>query len=214
MVEDAYYSVTASARVLAVASQGNRAESGALLDVPDLARWQHDFDTDKHLVELRMCGQVNCLTQPFTYAQDALTLPTIEHAKALTAQNSALIGGIVPLVANVTYAGESRALEQARQAYSDYLAIDAKTRQLIANGQMADALALNTGKKSGQSDEAFSRFSSAMEEERAINRRVFDATWNTEQNALTYNRLLFGVAGCVLLIVLISAGVYHRYNEL
>ncbi len=111
----------------------------------------------------------------------------------------------MPLVANVTYIGEAHALEQARKAFSDYLVIDAKTRQLIASGQMADALALNTGTQPGQSDEAFSRFSSAMEEDRAINRRVFDATWNTEQNALTYNRLLFGVVSCVLLIVLISA---------
>ncbi len=84
MVEDAYYSVTASARVLAVANQANRAESGALLDVPELAHWQENFDTDKRLIELRICGQANCLKQPFTYADDALLSQTIQNAKAIS----------------------------------------------------------------------------------------------------------------------------------
>ncbi len=214
MVEDAYYSVTASSRVLDVANLSNRTESTELLDLDHVAFWEQAFDKTKAEIELRLCGQIGCLNHTFTPGGDILDAQAYQTAKAISKADSLSIGGIVPLVANVTYAGEAQTLETARKAYLDYLAIDGQIRQLIQSNQIASAIRLNTGIQPGQSDEAFGRFVTAMEHEKAINRAYFDGIWQTEQTALLTNRIGLGLAGNGLVIVLLAVGVYHRYREL
>ncbi len=214
MVEDAYYSVTASSRVLQAAAQGNRAESGALLDVDHATRWQHDFDADKRSVELLLCGTNGCLLNMFLAGYDRPSQTVVARAKTISLADRATIGGIVPLIANVTYSGEGESLEAARIAYNDYLVIDGRTRGLIAANQIDAALVLNTGTKVGQSNEAYGRFVIAMEREKAINRDVFDQIWRDQQTWLTTNQIALGLAAPALLIALLAAGVYHRYREL
>ncbi len=214
MVEDAYYSVTASSRVLAQANQANRAESAALLDPDHLTRWQQAFDLNKMAIELRLCGQVGCTAHKFTSGGDLINDAAFQTARYINSGDSASIGGAVPLVANVTYQHEAETLETARRALVDYVSIDQVTRQYIAQNRMADAITLNTGRQVGQSNEAFDRFVSAMEYEKTINRREFDKIWLEQQSALPTNNALLGFGGYLLLIVLIGAGVYHRFREL
>ncbi len=214
MVEDAYYSVTASARVLDVANLGKRIEGTELLDLDHVALWQQNFDKTKAEIGLRMCGQADCLNQPFTSGSDQVSIQAYQNAKAISPADSLSIGGIVPLVANVTYAGEAQTLDTARKAYLDYLTIDGQIRQLIQSNQLALAIGLNTGTQPGQSDEAFGRFVTAMEHEKAINRAAFDHIWQAEQTALPNNRLVYGAIGSGLVIGLLAAGVYQRYQEL
>jgi hypothetical protein len=215
MVEDAYYSVSASSRALAIADQGNRAESASLLDAANAKNWQQAFDNNTREVELRLCGVPNCLQTPFSIANTDTIAPTVlSMAKTISPAASASIGGIVPLVANVTYAGEAQTLETVRKAYLDYLAIDGQLRGLIAANQMTSAWVLDTGTQPGQSDEAFNRFTSAMEHERVINRAVFDSIWQAQQSALPGNRILYGVIGIAALIGLLIVGTVQRFREL
>ena len=215
MVEDAYYSVTASARVLAIADQGNRAESASLLDSSNALLWQQRFDNTANEIELRMCGVPGCLQMPFTKNnQDQIASLVLRNANSISPAASASIGDIVPLVANVTYAGEAQTLEIARKAYLDYLTIDGQLRSLIKSNQLSAAWALDTGIRPGQSDEAFGRFSTALEHEQLINREVFDNLRHNVQTDLPANRSLYALGGSIALIGLLAAGTIQRFREL
>ncbi|MEP7289725.1 MAG: hypothetical protein ABI947_28570 [Chloroflexota bacterium] len=227
MVEDAYLSVSASSRVLAVANQGNRDESGSIIDPSHVSYWQQEFDGYKNSVELRICGIKDCMSHSFLSVNDNSQIDPqmLNQARLVSVQldptqgqTFKAIGGIAPLIANVTFDGEAQALEQARLAWLDYLTINTKLRQLVdpknKDYSLDDAITLETGTEPGQSTEAFSRFTTAMEQERTINRTVFDEIWNTENNVLPAHRLLYGLVGYVLLIILVGAGVYHRFREL
>src|SRR5262249_18290274 len=132
MIENSYYSVSESARVMALADQANRAESAELIDTAGVSRWQQDFDNDTSLIELRICGQPQCLNSAFTTnGIDQIKQPVYEAAVDISGPNSIKIQNVVPLVANVTFAGEASTLEKARRALLDYLKIDGQTRALI-----------------------------------------------------------------------------------
>lgn len=215
MVQDAYYSVTASARVLSDASRANITESAALNDPANASQWQQKFDQFVHLVTLRMCGQQNCLVRPFSKGgHDDIDPAVAQIAKAITQPDSNTIDNIVPLMGNITFTGEVSTLEQARVAYLDYLQIDKQTRNLLANNQLNAAIELNTGRNPGQSDEAYFRFLSLMEQEETINRNVFQQVWAEQQHALPLSQLLYGDLGLLLVIFLSNFGVYHRFREL
>lgn len=213
MVEDAYYSVTASARVLAIANQANSAANGSVIDPTNAAYWQSSFDANKNSVELRLCGQPGCLANSFTSSADVANPAVVAAATEITQANQSAIG-VKPLMANITFAGESQAIENARRAFVDYLNIDAKLRGLIKANNLDDASTLVTGTDPGQSAEAFNRFTQSIELERQINRDVFDNIWNTTRDALVSHKLLFGFAGYVLVMILIVVGVLHRFREL
>ena len=215
MVQDAYYSVTASARVISDASRANITESAALNDPANASQWQQKFDHFVQLVTLRICGQQNCLVRPFSKdGQDNIDPAVAQIAKAVTQQDSIAIDNIIPLMGNITFTGEVTTLEQARLAYLDYLQIDKQTRGLLANNQLEEAIKLNTGRNPGQSDEAFFRFISLMEQEETINRNVFQQVWTEQQTALPLSQLLYGNLGLIIVILLSCFGVYHRFREL
>ncbi len=217
MVDDAYYSVSASSRVLAIASEANSAQRGSVIDPTHAPFWQASFDANKTSLALRLCGQPDCTAMPFTNGADQIAPNTLSVANQITSANSSAINGIQPLVAKVSFAGEATTLEKTRMALQDYLKLDGQIRGLIqANdpNKLDDATRLSTGSLPGQSGEAFTRFTDAMNEERTINRRVFDDIWNTQKSALPLHRILFGLVGFVLLGVLLVVGVYHRFREL
>jgi len=218
MVENSYYSVSASARVLAIASEANSAQSGSVIDPGHATFWQQAFDADANSIALRLCGQPGCLATSFTNGNtnsDASIMPGVSSiASEISPENSAAIGGIKPLVAKVNYAGEATALEQSRQAFSDYQVINVKIRDLIKANNLDDASRMATGASAGQSGEAFNRFTAAMTSERDINRAQFDNVWQAEQSGLPLHQGLFGVGGYILAIVGQAFGVYHRFREL
>jgi hypothetical protein len=217
MVDDAYYSVSASSRVLAIASEANSAQSGSVIDPSHAQFWQSSFDADKNSLELRLCGSPGCTATPFTAGDDQVSPGVLSAAKQITQANSDAINGIQPLIAKVAFTGEASTLETARVALGDYLKIDNQVRDLIKTNdpnKLDDATRLSTGSLAGQSGEAFTRFSDAMNKERTINRNVFDDIWNTQKAALPLHRLLFGLIGFALVAILLVVGVYHRFREL
>ncbi|MEP7292540.1 MAG: hypothetical protein ABI835_12200 [Chloroflexota bacterium] len=215
MIQDAYRSVSGSSRVLVDANLANRAESSELLDTERAQSWDARFDEAGALVELRICGAAGCLGQTFiSGASDQPNAQAVRAAQNISSENSARIAGIIPLVANITFAGETAALERARTAFIDYLAVNAALRSQIASGDISGAVELNTSTEPGASQEAFDRFANAMEQVRTVNRKVFDDVWGSASASLQTNRVLFGLAGYTLIGFLIVFGVYHRYREL
>lgn len=212
MIKDSYQSVTASARVLAGANQAASMESGSIIDPVNAAFWNRNFDNYRRIVELRLCGMANCSQTTFVTAAGSDRVVT-SVASAAKAANKVEIDNIVPLVGNVTFAGEANALEEARIALQDFIRINASVRDLVTKNQIDDAVLLSTGVTKGQSDEAFARFSKAINDLRAINVKVFDDTWQDVQGTLNRGTLLFAVLGYVLVIVGIIAGVLQRERE-
>jgi hypothetical protein len=214
MTQDAYNSVSGSSRVLVDANLARRAESSAIIDPEDAAAWEQRFNSYVQLLELRMCGQSGCLNQPFAVRSDVADSNIIGNARAISAPNLARIDNVVPLMGNITFSGEVSALETARRAFVDYLNVHGQIYDLIRKGDVAGALALNIGSEAGQSAEAFDRFTQAMDQERTINRTVFDQVWNTQKSLLSQNQVLYSVVAYGLVIVLVGLGIYHRFREL
>jgi hypothetical protein len=216
MTHDSYFSISGSSRVLVVADQANRAESSAVIDSTRPDYWYGIFDANMDSLELRICGQPRCMEKSFLVPNTADELePAVGNiARHIAPDDSEAIDNMIPLIANVTFEGEVAALEVARLAYLEYRGVNAQLRELINNGQIEDAVALNTTPDVGGSEEAFDRFVQAMETERAINRSVFDNIWDTQRSALSRNQVLYGSVGYFVLVLLVIVGVYHRFREL
>lgn len=215
MTNDAYFSISGVSRVLVQANQANRAESSAVIDSDRKEDWYKQFDDAVASVELRICGQPGCMQQPFTVSNsNQASSQAVVNAQAITAENAAAIDGINPLLARLTYGNEVAALETARQAFVDYLAVDAQLRQKIDAGDTAEAVKLNTGIEAGSSEEAFNRFVSAINDVKSVNQQVFDDIWNTQREDLPRNQVLYGLAGYLILMGLVVVGVVHRFREL
>lgn len=139
----------------------------------------------------------------------------IEHtARAITSENSAAIDGVIPLIGNVTFAGEATALEQARQAYRDYQAAHQRLIQSLMAGDIAQAVTFNTGSEATQSEAAFHRLTSTMGQERGINRAVFDRIRTEQFSLLTTNQILLGIVAYLIIAVGVALGVWHRWRDL
>jgi hypothetical protein len=215
MIQDSYRSVSGSSRVLVDANLANRAESSELLDPDRADAWNTLFDNEAQLVELRMCGQVNCTQNSFVSGgSDQPSASVVSAASNISPDNSAKIEGIVPLIANVTFSGETAALEQARVAFQQFLTVNTQLRSLVQANNMTDAVTLNTSSDSGTSQEAFNQFANAINQVRDINHTVFDQVGQSATQTLQSNRLLFGLLGSVLIGIFLVIGVYHRYREL
>lgn len=207
MIQSAYRSVSASSRVLVDANLANRAESSALIDTDKFEIWNERFDEAIQRIELRLCGQPGCIETQFRPQ-------IIRNAQQISPENSDAIDNIIPLIANITFAGEAEALEAARLAFKDYVNANIELRKLIEVNDLEGAIAFNTGMDAGNSQEAFERFESAMNELSTINRNVFDQIWQTERPILQANQLLLGFMGYLAIAVLVIAGVWHRFREL
>lgn len=214
MIRDSYYSISGSSRVLVVANQANRAESSAIIDYLRPKYWYQFFDDNIQSVELRLCGAPGCTDQSFLFAStDEPSEAAIATAQQIS-EDSGILNGLVPLMANITFPGEVAALEQARLAFIDYRAVNTQLRDLIKANDLTGAVELNTSADAGGSEEAFGRFAQAMEQVRSINRAVFDDIWNTQRDALPRNQVIYGVVGYLLVMLFVVLGVYHRYREL
>jgi len=211
LVEDSYYSVGATQRILAIATQANRTESAEVLDTANAAKWQHLFDTNDVLIQQALCGFKDCINTQFnTLRSDAIDPDVIDSANRNLPHRNTEIVTVVPLVANVTYVGEPEAIEQARETYLAYLKLDRQIRDLVAQKQLQAATILDTG----DSDVAFGKFVAAVEHEKKINVDWFDLVWQDVQNNLPAHRLILALAGYGMVVIFLCAGVYHRYREL
>lgn len=213
MINDSYRSVSASSRVLVDANLANRAESTAVIFPERAADWYAVFDNSMALVELRICGQPKCMETTFLASgtSDTIDPGVARAARTISAEDSARIGNIIPLVGNVTFKSEAATLEQARLAYLTYHQINQQFRNLIDTGDVQGALDLNTGEVGTQ---AFQKFAQAITDERLINRAVFDQVWKQQQTSIPSNQGLYGVVAFIVVMLTVVVGVYHRYREL
>ena len=215
MTNDAYFSISGVSRVLVQANQANRAESSAIIDSDRKSDWYKQFDDAAQSVELRICGQPDCMQNPFTLSNSKqVSSQAVTAAQRISPDNAAAIDNINPLLARLTYGDEVAALEKARLAFVDFLAVDATLRQKIDSGDTKAAVELNTGIDAGSSEEAFNRFVSAINDVRVVNQKTFDDIWNTQSETLPRNQMLYGLAGYLILMGLVAVGVIHRYREL
>jgi hypothetical protein len=214
MIQDSYRSVSAASRALVNANEANRAESSQLLDLERGDSWNERFDEAIELISLRICGVENCTSTSITGGGDRPTSAALQMARNINPTDSARIGGIIPLIANVTFDGEGAAIERARKAFEQFRSVNTQLRTLITDGNIDEAIALNTSLDEGSSQAVFNEFVAAMDEVREINLAVFDEVGQAATQTLQTNRLIFGLVGYLLVAVLVIVGVYHRYREL
>lgn len=214
MIQDSYRSVSAASRALVNANEANRAESSQLLDQERADTWNERFDEAAALIVLRICGQANCTMRSITEGGDRPTEAALLISRNISAEDSAKIEGITPLIANVTFDGEGAAIERARKAFEQFRTVNTQLRELIAAGNIDEAIALNTSFDEGSSQVVFNEFVAAMDEVRDINLAVFDEVGQAASQTLQTNRVLFGLVGYAIVGIALLIGVYHRYREL
>jgi hypothetical protein len=233
MTENAYNSISGTSRVLVVGNLANRAESSAIIDSSRADFWFAQFDENIVILEQRLCGTLGCTKSSFLTAsgeidpnvlanaqsaidleQDYQTGIGVDETLLPNAQSDLAEHGVRPLIANASFDGEAQALENARVALQDYLAIHAVLTSQVSDGELDAAIELNTGADEGDSEEAFGRFVAAMDEVEAINREVFDDIWQKQQSTLPRNRIFYGIVTNLAVILLVAFGVNHRFREL
>src|SRR5262249_34056391 len=172
-------------RIVAIATQANRTESAMILDFHNAQKWQQLFDQNDTLIQQALCGYKGCINTPFNSIRpDAINPEVISEANRRMPHLGVEGVSGVPLVANVTYLGEPQAIEKARETYLNYLTLDRRMRDLIAQNQLQTATTIDVG----DSDKAFSQYIVAVEAEKKINVDWFDAVWNPIQDTLPAHR--------------------------
>jgi hypothetical protein len=112
---------------------------------------------------------------------------------------------------NITFVGEVSTIERMRVAYLDYQHTHQQLRALIESGNVAEATALDL-ENEGQS--VFTAFTQAVEDERAINREVFDRVWREQEAVITHAQTFYAFGLLIFIMVSVVVGVYHRFREL
>jgi hypothetical protein len=104
---------------------------------------------------------------------------------------------------NITFKGELAATIDMLKALDRYLQIDAQIRQLYRSGKVAEAIALCTGSREGQSNWAFDRYRKANLTLREINEVVFKTKIEHGNNRLNYFEIIAPIAlGSVAVLTL------------
>jgi len=212
LVTDSYYGVSATQRILAIATQSYRTESAEILDIPHAKTlWQPLFDQNDALVEQALCGYAGCVNQPFLWLDNPnINSQIVYLANLKLPHDSNTTVPVVPLVANVTYSGEPQAIENIRLAYLDYVTYDSQIRYEVALNLIPQAIILDTG----FAGVGFNAFTDAVNTEQQIKADQFDRIWHDIQNTLPTHEILFGIFGYGIAFLCLCVGVYQRYREL
>jgi hypothetical protein len=139
------------------------------------------------------------------------------HARTiLTAGEGAHQGKYTGLLAeelaNITYAGEREAASTALDAWHQYEEIDGRIRKLEASGRYNDAIALNVGRNTNESNWAFDRFDEALSKTITINQSAFE---RTVESSFAHLRVLpyVLVASLIACIAAVVFGMKPRLDE-
>ncbi|MFO0660082.1 MAG: hypothetical protein U0165_09670 [Polyangiaceae bacterium] len=161
--EDAFQSIQALSTVRAIAYDANGDESRYLLDRDRSATYERAFFDKMYQLSS---------TPESTYLPGR-GLPKTQF----------LSGKIAELIANITFSGEREAIQQVMIELSSYWKTDKKIRQLESAGLPANHksevyLCL------GESNDAFTRFDSAIEKAIALNQGEFDRALSSADSSL------------------------------
>ena len=195
---DAFDSVHALAKALALAYQANAQESVYLLE--------HGQAQAQGLESSRFIATAAQLATPQLLAlgprlkvSDLATLPA----------HGGLLGDEL---ANITFDGEDAAARATLAAWTEYAKIDAQIRTLESTNRHAEAVALCRGTQPGQSDGAFNVFTANLQRTSVINQVEFDAAIDRASRDVRWLWMLLIPIG--LGPILGSAvGLQQRINE-
>ncbi len=113
---------------------------------------------------------------------------------------------------NITFVGEQAAATDELRTWGQYIALDTQIRALETSGHHAQAIALCTGTKPGQSDYAFAQFDAALGKTLGINQDQFKRTVDKAFAGLRPLPFASAVAA-LLMIVLTWLGIAPRLRE-
>ena len=167
--EDAFTSMHALWRARAVAYSANADESRYLLDAGNAARHEAAFFEKVAAVAKVPAGN--------TIEQFAPKLPASGKAPGFT-------GFLANELANITFIGEDEAARGALRWFGVYARVDMFIRRLAREKKYAEAVALCTGAREGESNWAFDRFDKALSSTMDINQREFDKAVDSGFRAL------------------------------
>ncbi|WP_369185706.1 hypothetical protein [Streptomyces sp. Y1] len=201
---NSFDSVIALSRARAVAYDLNADESRYLTDPARAAAYEQSF-LDK--------------TQSFARI-DGATLATYDDELAALAGRHRADHGQVGFggylgdeLRNITFPGEQDAAERVLSAFQQYQRDDRRIRELNAQGKLKEAVTFDTGTTPGQSNADFDALSAALDDNRAINQRAFDAAVATTDHDLDATTAGVGAAALAVALVLTALGVRPRLRE-
>jgi hypothetical protein len=123
-----------------------------------------------------------------------------------------ITGLLVDEARNVTFQGESAAVDALMTAFAAYIAADDRVRALSRQGRQADAIERCVGLRQDDARAAFERFDVALQRTIDINQRAFDAACDKSDLALARAEWL-DPAFALAIAVLAWLGVRARVRE-
>ncbi|MFE0459975.1 hypothetical protein ACFW1A_12075 [Kitasatospora sp. NPDC058965] len=192
---DAYDSVISIGTARLVAYDSNADESRYLVDPSRATTYEQSFLAKSQRIA----------------TMEGATLADYDSALALvvgTYRNEHVVdfkGYLADELRNVTFPGEQAAAEQMLLDYQAYQKDDRTLRSLNTQGQLAQAVAFDTGTGANQSDADFNRLGADFDQVIAINQSAFDRTVRQSDDDLatgTTVTFVLLVAGALALTVL------------
>jgi hypothetical protein len=182
--EDAFESIYALRQARALSYMANADESRYLLDSANAKLHENAFKTKLAKIVTLPPGQ--------SLANVIQRIPQTDGD--LQFQLTGFTGLYATQLQNITFKGELAATIEMLKALDRYLQIDAQIRQLYQSGKIAEAIALCTGNREGQSNWAFDRYRKTNQTLREINEAVFKAKIENGNNRLNYFEIIAPIA--------------------
>jgi hypothetical protein len=182
--EDAFESIYALRQARALSYKANGDESRYLLDSANANLHESAFKTNMAKIITLPPGQ--------SLANIIQQIPQTDGD--LQFKLTGLTGLYATQLNNITFKGELAATIDMLKALDRYLQIDAQIRQLYRSGKVAEAIALCTGNREGQSNWAFDRYRKSNQTLREINEAVFKAKIDGGTNRLNYFEIIAPIA--------------------
>jgi hypothetical protein len=200
---DAFDSILALTQARAVSYDANADESRYLVDPDRASRYEQAFLAKSQ----RLVGLPGATIGGYDGKLDAaLRAYRGDHA------NVGWQGFYGTEFRNITFTGERQAAETTLARYQSYQLDDRRIRQLVASGQLRDAVAFCTSYAPGASNDAFSQYDKALAALIAINQNAFTAAVDGGRRDLRGWQLIPWIVGLVILGSTVG-GVVPRITE-
>jgi len=204
LVRDAYDTVAGVRDEIALLSQEKALQSIAIFDPAAAGSHFNEFDDYNLQFEQGLCGAADCSRTGFLAGTDVAAT-----VKSTALDNQDRFGlPRTPLIANVHFAGEARALESARAHYQNFLRIDRDLRAQVQSGNTATSVATNDG----VSRTEFSATAQQLDSASGAARTVYDRIRHSVVDAASIGAWL--AAGEIAAALLLVRGLWRRRQEL
>jgi hypothetical protein len=196
---DAFDSIHALWQARAVANDAHGDESRYLLDGESSGTYQIAF--------LRKAGQLAA----YPGGQNATQLAAVA-ARDPKRLPPGFTGYLADELRNITFSGEQDAAVSTLGTFGQFVAVEQQVRDLERGNKHPDAVALDIGYSSGQSNGAFGQFDTALGKTIGINQQAFDQAIGRAFGSMAGVEYLSLVA-VLAIVVLAFVGTYPRIAE-